>query len=53
MMGGRAFILLKTGGAGRESVEQAEIGLASLLKILAIGRFRKPNSLAKAGKDVQ
>jgi hypothetical protein len=53
MMSGGAFILLKTGRLGRKSRNQAEIPLAILLKILRIGRFRKPNSLAKGGKDVQ
>jgi hypothetical protein len=38
MMGGGAFILLKAGGPERESVKQAEIRLASLLKILGIAR---------------
>jgi hypothetical protein len=42
MMGGRAFILLKTGRKGRKSRNQAEIRLANLLKILGIGRFRNP-----------
>jgi hypothetical protein len=35
-MGGGAFILLKTGRRGPESAKQAEIGLASLFKILGI-----------------
>jgi hypothetical protein len=34
MMGGAAFILLKAGQTGPESAKQAEIRLASLLKIL-------------------
>jgi len=34
MMGGRAFILLKAGHRAAETVKQAEIRLASLLKIL-------------------
>ena len=33
-MGGRAFILLKAGRRAAETVKQAEIRLASLLKIL-------------------
>lgn len=36
-MGGAAFILLKTGLSGPETAKQAEIRLAGLLKILAIG----------------
>jgi hypothetical protein len=36
-MGGGAFIRLKTGRGGPESAKQAEIGLASLSKILRIG----------------
>jgi hypothetical protein len=34
MMGGEAFILLKTGRNGPESEKQTEIRLAILLKIL-------------------
>jgi hypothetical protein len=34
MMGGEAFILLKTGRSGPESEKQTEIRLAILLKIL-------------------
>jgi hypothetical protein len=37
MMGGAAFILLKAGDSRPESSKQAEIRLAILLKILAIG----------------
>jgi hypothetical protein len=37
MMGGAAFILLKAGLSGPETAKQAEIRLAGLLKILAIG----------------
>jgi hypothetical protein len=37
MMGGGAFILLKTGHNGPESAKQVEIPLANLLKILRIG----------------
>jgi hypothetical protein len=36
-MGGGAFLLLKAGDSGPESSKQAEIRLAGLLKILAIG----------------
>jgi hypothetical protein len=39
MMGGVAFILLKVGQPGPETAKQAEIRLASLLKILHIGRL--------------
>jgi hypothetical protein len=39
MMGGAAFILLKAGLSGPETVKQAEIRLAGLLKILDIGQF--------------
>jgi hypothetical protein len=35
-MGGGAFNLLKSGRRGPESAKQAEIGLASLFKILGI-----------------
>jgi hypothetical protein len=38
MMGGGAFVLLKTGRHRPESAKQAEIRLAILLKILRIGR---------------
>jgi hypothetical protein len=38
MMGGGAFILLKTGRYRPESAKQAESRLAILLKILRIGR---------------
>jgi hypothetical protein len=37
MMGGAAFILLKAGPSGPETAKQAEIRLAGLLKVLAIG----------------
>jgi hypothetical protein len=50
MMGGGAFILLKVGDPWPESTKQAEIRLASLLKILYIA-WRKP--LAKDRKDMQ
>ena len=50
-MGGRAFILLKTGRGRPESAKQAEIRLASLQKILRIGGFGKPAPLATAGRD--
>ena len=53
MMGGGAFILLKTGRAGPESAKQAEIRLAILLKILRIGRPEGENLLAGAGKDMR
>jgi hypothetical protein len=36
MMGGGAFILLKTGRFGPETAKQTEIRLAILLKILSI-----------------
>jgi hypothetical protein len=39
MMGGGAFILLKAGRHWPESAKQAEIRLASLLKILQIAHF--------------
>jgi hypothetical protein len=39
MMGGGAFILLKTGQNRPESAKQAEIRLATLLIILGIGRL--------------
>ena len=42
MMGGVAFILLKAGRRRPESAKQAEIRLASLLKILHIARFEGP-----------
>jgi len=47
MMGGVAFILLKAGQPGPESAKQAEISLASLLKILHIARFGDQRPLAK------
>jgi hypothetical protein len=53
MMGGGAFLLLKTGRQVPESAKQAEIRLAILLKILKIVRFwrRKPwRGRAKACK---
>jgi hypothetical protein len=53
MMSGGAFILLKAGRAERESAKQAEIRLASLLKILGIARSRGPKPLAKHEQDVQ
>jgi hypothetical protein len=37
MMGGKAFILLKTGRFGPKTEKQAEIRLANLAKILWIG----------------
>lgn len=48
-MGGGAFILLKTGRRGPGSAKQAEIRLASLLKILRIASF--PSPLAMMGRD--
>jgi hypothetical protein len=51
MMGGMAFILLKDGQPGPETAKQAEIRLASLLKILQIARFgAKGRLLADATK---
>jgi hypothetical protein len=48
MMGGGAFLLLKTGRRGPESAKQAEIRLAGLLKILDIAgpgrRMRSQNA---------
>jgi hypothetical protein len=41
MMGGGAFILLKTGRSGPKTAKQVEIRLAVLLKILSIGRPRE------------
>jgi hypothetical protein len=41
MMGGGAFVLLKTGRYRPESAGQAEIRLAILLKILSIGCSRR------------
>jgi hypothetical protein len=49
MMGGGAFVLLKGGRAGPESSNQVEICLASLLKILCIGRSARPNLLSRQG----
>jgi hypothetical protein len=46
MMGGGAFILLKAGGDEPESTKQAEIRLASLLKILRFAGFDGRNLLA-------
>jgi hypothetical protein len=54
MMGGGAFIPLKAGRPQRESVKQAEIRLASLLKILGIARSRGQNpspSMNRTCKD--
>jgi hypothetical protein len=42
-MDGGGFIPLKAGLAGPESVKQAEIRLANLLKILPIAGFRGRN----------
>jgi hypothetical protein len=53
MMGGRAFILLKTGRNGPESAKQAEIRLAILPKILSIGGPRGPNPLANRAEDMR
>jgi hypothetical protein len=50
MMGGVAFLLLKDGRSGRETAKQAEIRLASLRKILHIGRF---GGVKAAGKRRQ
>jgi hypothetical protein len=49
MMGGAAFILLKTGRYRPESARQAEIRLAILLKILRIGRSREGPAAATSG----
>jgi hypothetical protein len=53
MMGGRAFILLKAGRRAAESVKQAEIRLASLLKILHTTRSGGRRSLARCDKDTR
>jgi hypothetical protein len=42
MMGGRAFILLKTGQIRPKSAKQPEIRLANLLKILPIAGSGRP-----------
>jgi hypothetical protein len=44
MMGNGAFILLKVGRRRPESAKQAEICLATLPKILQIGRLEARNS---------
>ena len=51
MIGWGAFILLKDGRTGPETAKQAEIRLASLQKILHIGRFGGHKPLVKGGKD--
>jgi hypothetical protein len=51
MMGGRAFILLKAGRRAAETVKQAEIRLASLLKILHNTRSGGESPLARRDKD--
>jgi hypothetical protein len=51
MMGGRAFILLKAGRRAAETVKQAEIRLASLLKILHNTRSGGESPLARYDKD--
>jgi len=48
MMGGGAFILLKTGRRGPESTKQAEIRLANLLKILRTPRLGGESPLQAA-----
>ena len=53
MMGGAAFILLKAGLSGPKTAKQAEIGVAGLLKILAICLRRGQTSLAMGAKYVQ
>ena len=52
-MGGGAFIWLKTGRGSPESAKQAEIGVASLLKIVAIGpsRGREPPIKGRKGQS--
>jgi hypothetical protein len=50
-MDGGAFVWLKTGQGRPESAKQAEIGLASLSKILWIGGRGVENRRAMAGKD--
>ena len=52
MMGGVAFILLKAGQPGPESAKQAEISLASLLKILHIARFGDQRPLVNGVIDM-
>jgi hypothetical protein len=56
MMGGVAFILLKAGRRWPESAKQAEIRLATLLKILQIALFwgENPRGRRMRGKkDIQ
>jgi hypothetical protein len=53
MMGGAAFILLKTGRRGPETAEQPEIRLAILLKIVQITGFFGPKPLAKGGAHMR
>jgi hypothetical protein len=53
MMGGRAFILLKAGRRAAETVKQAEIRLASLLKILHTTLQGGESPLARCTKDVR
>jgi hypothetical protein len=48
-MGGGAFILLKAGVRGPESAKQAEIGLASLFKILWIRPSGRPGLAGETG----
>ena len=52
-MGGAAFILLKAGLSGPKTVKQAEIGVACLLKTLAICLRQGQASLATGAKYVQ
>jgi hypothetical protein len=47
MMGEAAFILLKAGGDGPESVKQAEVRLAILQKTLGFPEFRGPKPARK------
>jgi len=50
MMGGGAFILLKSGRAGPETTKRAKIRLAILLKILHIAPSVRRNRLANIEK---
>jgi hypothetical protein len=53
MMGGVAFIRLKSGGAGPKSTQQVEIRLAILLKILGTAARRPSRFPRGRGKDVR
>jgi hypothetical protein len=53
MMGGGAFLLLKTGSNGRESSEQAKIPLAGFATILAFVPGRIAQRCRKAAKGLE